>query len=184
MHPFSILLSAAATVSASAVDYESAVMSNRSCARKTPIYAGIKAIRYECRRSSSGVQRGCRSSSLCSASIATRDFASGSDCSWNGCHISSHSSSPVLDITRCGTTDPARDCSVVLLLTPSIRCSGVGTASGDTLEMLCAELPRDGATAPEPRRFPRVIPHVDGDYSARSRRSWRRRLHGSGDLRG
>src|SRR5262245_41687327 len=54
------LLSAAVTVSASAVDYESAALSNRSCARKTPIYAGIKANRDEFRRSSPGVQRGCR----------------------------------------------------------------------------------------------------------------------------
>jgi hypothetical protein len=33
------------------------------------------------------VQRGCRLSSLFSASIAIRDFTSANSCSWNGCHI-------------------------------------------------------------------------------------------------
>jgi hypothetical protein len=72
VRPFSILLSAAATLSASAVDYESAAWSNRSCARKTPIYAGIKANRYECRRSSSGVQRGCRNDEWCASLCGPR----------------------------------------------------------------------------------------------------------------
>jgi hypothetical protein len=37
-------------------------------------------------------------SSLFSASRAIRGFASGSSCFWNGCHVSSHSPSPMLVI--------------------------------------------------------------------------------------
>jgi hypothetical protein len=54
LHPFSIFIGCGHPVPLPPVDYKSAASSNRSRARKTPIYAGVKANRYECRRSSSG----------------------------------------------------------------------------------------------------------------------------------